>query len=158
MAVYTTLALAQTEFGEDLVDDLADLDEDGGDDSAVVTQAIVHVSSEIDSIIGAEYPVPLADIADGTPTPPVIQTAATYLLIAHLLSPRSDLATQRNDYRKRGMDILTEIRDGERIIPGITPHGGADALADGFSYADNDGTTPMFAGYDEDGDDRMDGW
>lgn len=158
-STYTTVALVQTKFGELLVDDLADVAEDGsGDDDATIDDAIEDAGRTIDAYCGGRYEVPFALITDATPTPGIIQTIARWLTLAELLETRTEHSKQRELYRKKAIDLLKEIRKGDADVPGGTLLDADENIEQGFAIPTN--LEPAFSGHDEDNDntDLMDDW
>jgi phage gp36-like protein len=151
MAAYTNTAGINGLIGEDLVTDLLDLDEDDGDDSAVLTARITDVGAIIDAYCSKRYSVPFAGIAATPDTPDLIQAIAKKLVAAELLKPRREMNEQRKMYWDEGIKLLEMIAAGKLDVTEGTE---LDAGEAGVGFAFDD-VEPVFAGHDDDLDDRM---
>jgi phage gp36-like protein len=154
MAAYTNAAGIYGLIGEDLVTDLLDLDEDDGDDSAVLTARITDAGAIVDAYLAKRYTVPFAAITDTPDTPDVVQLIAKKLVASELLKPRRELNAQREMYWKEAIDMLKAISSGALDVPGASELD-ADEAGIGFAFDD---VEPVFAGHDDDLDDRMTGF
>lgn len=154
MPIYVTNTIVFNLIGEDLVEDLIDLDEDDGDDSAVLTARINDAGALIDSYCAKRYTVPFARITATPPTPGIIQLIAKKLVASELLKPRKELSAQREMYYDEAIEMLELIRDGSMDVPGGGElHAGAAGV--GFGH---DNVEPVFAGHGDDLADRMRGF
>lgn len=154
MAAYTDTTGVYATLGEDLVTDLLDLDEDDGDDSAVLTLAITGAGAIIDSKLSKRYSVPFAEVDDDPATPDIIQLIARKIVASELLKPRREKNDQREMYWKEAMAMLDEIAAYKADVPGATELD-ADDAGIGLAYDD---VEPVFAGHDDDLDDRMENY
>lgn len=153
---YTTIAAVKLEFGEQLVDSLLDLNEDGSADAGALAARIADVDAEIDSRLGRRWPVPFADIGASPATPQIVQKISKYGLVVSLLRPRHPGETPREEYvayKDEFEKLITELLSGG-VIPGVAPLP-PESSSRGFKAAS---VTPTFAGYDEYGEDRMKGY
>lgn len=158
-SVYTTDAQVGALIGTILKDNLIDLDEDGGDDTAVMTARIADAGAIVDSIVERRYDTPLQNITDNPTTPEIIQLAAKYLVVAEMLSsPRIDAPKLAEKYEKKAYAILNGIAESKRDIPGVEPKPADEQGSVGFAFNDVDGTEPVFASTDDEGDDNMSSW
>jgi phage gp36-like protein len=148
---YVTAEIVGELIGEGLIEDLADLDEDGGDDSGVIAARIADAGALIDSYCAKRYVVPFASITDSPPTPGIIQLVAKKLTAAMLLQPRRELTKQRELYYDEAIRLLRKLRDGSMDVPGgqLLP---AEQAGTGLAFDD---VAPTFAGHGDDLTDRM---
>ena len=148
---YVTAEIVADLIGEGLVEDLADLDEDAGNDSGVIAARIDDAGALIDSYCAKRYVVPFASITDTPATPGIIQLVCKKLVAAMLLQPRRELSKQRELYYDEAIRLLRKLRDGSMDVPGgaLLP---AEQAGTGLAF---DNVEPKFAGHDDNLVDRM---
>jgi len=131
MANYCTIAQVQRRVGAADLARLADYDDDGAADSAVVTQAIEHACGEIDSYLQTTFVVPL------TIVPKLIRRIAIDLTLCELRTGRDSLTEDQQRACDEARKWLDKIVEGKVEI-GLTPKPAASAGAPGVRHTSDD--------------------
>ncbi len=111
---------------------LADHDEDGTADAAVVSQAIEDAEGEIDSYLGKVYVVPIP-----APVPKVLQQKAVTMACYFLYKGRRALSEDIKDNYKACIAWLKDIVAGKAGL-GILPKPSESAGAGGVRHSVKD--------------------
>ncbi|WP_178860820.1 gp436 family protein [Thiomicrorhabdus cannonii] len=105
--VYATQQDIENRYGVDALLVIADRNEDQVVDAAVVAAALEDASAEIDSYVGAKYPLPLA-------TAPRVLSQLCADIAFYKLSADADAATEERRKRyKDALDLLKRFSRGE---------------------------------------------
>lgn len=107
--------------------------------------------NEIDAAFAQVYEVPFATYPS---TPGIVKDISDYLTLVHLLERHPDLA---KIYQDKADKLIERIVSGVYEIPGAAKVDASEGSV-GLARLEDDGATPLFAGTDDDGDDRMGGW
>lgn len=94
---------------------LADHDEDGSADAAVIAQAIGHATGTIDSYLQVKFVVPLT-----APYPEEIKRICMVLTVCELQTGLDSLTEDHKDVCDQALDELQKIADGSKSV-GLTP-------------------------------------
>jgi phage gp36-like protein len=93
---------------------LADDDESGAVDSAVVDNAIATADAYIDAMISTRFSVPVS------PVPDIIKFASVWLSVCQLGKRRGLLPEDYGAECEKWMRWLEDVKDGRVDIPGLT--------------------------------------
>jgi len=122
---YATLQDLENRFGEAEINQLADRDNDGNNDTDVVESALDSATSEINSYLGVRYSTPITSVSDNLNR--VCCDIARYLL-------HDDAAIDEVESRyKRAISWLKDIASGKAILTDDT----------GTSVSSNSGATSV---------------
>lgn len=113
---YCTQAQVERYVGEDELIAIADHDDDGTADAAVVTQAIEHADGTIDSYLGVKFVVPLTP-----PIPKEVRRISIMLTVCELQRGRDSGAEDQLAICKEAMEELEKIAKGVVKVPGLQP-------------------------------------
>lgn len=113
-------------YGKDLIDNLADINDDGQPDMNVVEEAISGASAIIDGYVGVRYSVPIQ------PAPEVLRNfcvdIATYRMAYHKLKQTDEMRKRYEDAIK----FLERVADGKAALAiDSNSDGGSDDQAPG---------------------------
>ncbi|OHD19789.1 MAG: hypothetical protein A2Y38_22420 [Spirochaetes bacterium GWB1_59_5] len=112
---YCAQADLETAISSDILRQLTDDDEDEDIDASVVTAAISHADSKIDTALSGRYVVPIT----GT-VPTIVKFASVWLAVCIIGGRRGILP---EDYVKQCEfydQWLKDVRDGKVNVPGLT--------------------------------------
>ena len=116
MIMYATKSELEKRIGADTLVILADDNNDGAADDAVINAALDQASSRMDAILGARYAVPL------DPVPPVLAWISVSLAVPLLFArQREALPPDHAGQEAAAMEFLSLIRRGEISLSGISP-------------------------------------
>lgn len=118
---------------------------------AVYAQSREDADGEIDAALAQAYSVPFSTV------PGLITTISNNLTAAYLYRKRHPQGEDYKTYRDEAEQLLERILAGTYELPGATKVP-ANEGAMGVARLEVDGAEPMFAGTDENGDDRMQDW
>lgn len=96
---------------------VADRDGDGVIDADAVAQALTDASAEIDTYIGARYPLPLDE------TPSILRGKACDIALYRLASARSAQSEEQRTRYEDAIDLLKAIAKGSATLPITVPEG-----------------------------------
>ena len=121
-------------YGEDQMSLLADRTGDFVADPEVIGKAIARADAEIDSHVGARYPLPLASV------PEILRQLSSDIAVYRLATDGGALT---NEHRQRYEDAVAHLRrlaDGRAVLS-LPPAGdeGGDDDAEGGDDGDDDG-------------------
>ena len=126
--MYATLDDMTAAFGTDELLAIADRENAGEVDAALVEAALARASSEADSYLARRYAVPVAD-----PAPPVLVAAVCDIARYRLTGgPASETDPILERYRQ-AVQWLTRIADGKADLPGQSLPGEGSAAGVVFS-------------------------
>jgi phage gp36-like protein len=93
---------------------LADDNNDGVADAAVITESIARADGIIDSYLATRYPVPVS------PVPALIRTSSVDIALYFLFTRRDQMTDPRRDAYKEAIKRLEAIAEGAATLPGVT--------------------------------------
>jgi phage gp36-like protein len=134
MALYCTQQNLIDRFGELELMQLTDRDNIGVINAATVANAIAMASADIDSYIGARYPLPLTSVPD-------VLTDKCEVLARYRLYGNGATEQVRNDYED-ALKWLVGVRDGKNML-GVNsageeiPSSGVKVMARHQVYSDS---------------------
>lgn len=109
---YCTYTDIQKQLDDVLIEDLT------GQDTSMITQAILDADAEIDGYLSAKYTVPLASVS------PLIKKLSVDIAIYNLYSRRVQPPEHRITRYQNAVKILVRIKSGEITI-GVSASGDA---------------------------------
>ncbi|MBU1611244.1 MAG: DUF1320 domain-containing protein [Proteobacteria bacterium] len=122
---YATVQNLIDRYGQDQMLVLADRDNDGELDSAVMDRALADADAEVDAFLARRYQLPLAEVPD------VLQRIACDIAVYRLCDNDAMVTDERRRRYEDAMSMLRRIGSGE-VSLGITPQAAQRKAAAAF--------------------------
>lgn len=126
---YVTASELASSVGTDVLNAVADLDDDGVFDSAVVTDALAKADEIVDSYLSAYLPL-------SSPIAPSVVDAVVAIAMQKLRGHRDEVTENSRQHYEDAMAWLKAIANGTAVLPGATDSSGDDPGAPEVVAAD----------------------